>query len=140
MNVIIANRIINLVSGDPAKIAVLALLADGKWHTRYELESVAKEERPTIGIVGICMILNALQEADEELLETYENNSGLFFRLNAHRKNMIARIIQALNKKKGKEPQSSSGYQYQKFKERLKAKKDQLRTGNLDDEDLKQFL
>jgi hypothetical protein len=64
MNRVRANRIYNLVNTDPAKIAILTLLSDGNWHTRFEVENTAKEYRPTIGVVGICTIIKTLQEAD----------------------------------------------------------------------------
>lgn len=139
MNRIIATRIINLVSNDPAKIAILKLLSDGKWHTRYELEAAAKGQRATIGIVGISVILNALKEADAELFEIYDNNSGRFFKLSPQRMVMISRIVRVLDKS-SKESMTASAYQFKRFKDRLKA--DNKKKDDCDslDEDLKQFL
>ena len=136
MNRIKANRIYNLINTDPAKIAILALLADGNWHTRFEVESSAKEFRPTIGVVGVCTIMNAFQEADSELLEVYDNDSGVFYRLNPQRTSLIKQLISHLKGKTGQQITSSS-QQYMKFKERLKTTK--KKPGSFDEE-LKQFL
>ncbi|NHK31308.1 MAG: hypothetical protein FK730_08145 [Asgard group archaeon] len=136
MNLVIANRIYNLVVADPAKIAILNLLTDGKWHTRYEVETKAKEFRPTIGVVGICTIIKTLQEADADLLEVYDNNSGVFYRLNPQRKDLVKKIMNHLKQKPGKQITNSS-QQYMKFKERLKSSR--KKTSSYD-EDLKQFL
>ena len=136
MNSIIANRIYNLVAEDPAKIAILNLLADGKWHTRFEVESTAKDQRPTVGLVGICIILKALQDADAELFEMYDNDSGRFYRLNPQRASMVRKIVNH-KIKHSKEAQTSSAKEFKKFKERLKT----TRKNDKDyDEDLKQFL
>ena len=142
MNDIIATRIIGLISSDPAKIAVLKLLADGKWHTRFEVESAAKAQRPTIGIVGISVILKALQEADADLVETYENDSGRFFRLNPQRKLLLAYVFKKLQTTSSakKEKMTPSAYQFNLFKERLKTRTGKVSVKDLDDEDLKQFL
>ena len=137
MNLIIANRIYNLVASDPAKIAILNLLADGKWHTRFEVESAAKEYRPTIGLVGICVILKSLQDADSEIFETYDNKSGRFYRLNPQRLEIVQKIITHQTVRNTKEPQTSSAVEFKKFKERLRM----TRKNEKDfDEDLKQFL
>jgi hypothetical protein len=136
MNLVIANRIYNLVVADPAKIAILNLLTDGKWHTRYEVETKAKEFRPTIGVVGICTIIKTLQEADADLLEEYDNNSGVFYRLNPQRTDLVKKIMNHLKQKPGKQITTSS-QQYMKFKERLKSSR---KKPSSFDEDLKQFL
>lgn len=136
MNSIIANRIYNLVADDPAKIAILNLLADGKWHTRFEVESTAKDQRPTIGLVGICIILKALQDADAELFEMYDNDSGRFYRLNPQRASMVRKIVNH-KMKNTKEVHTTSAKEFKKFKERLRT------TKKIDkdfDEELKQFL
>lgn len=136
MNFIIANRIYNLVSNDPAKIAILNLLADGKWHTRFEVESLARGIRPTIGFVGICTIIRALQNTDSELLEVYDNDSGRFYRLNPHRTELVKTII-SYQKKTSKDPTTTSSSEFQKFKEILR----QNRKNEKDvDEEMKQFL
>ena len=136
MNSIIANRIYNLVAGDPAKIAILHLLSDGKWHTRFEVESIAKEQRPTIGLVGICMILKALQDADSELYETYDNDSGVFYRLNPQRATIDKKIVN-YKMKDSKEAQTTSAKEFKKFKQKLRS----TRKNDKDyDEELKQFL
>ncbi|MFW9922437.1 MAG: hypothetical protein ACFFDW_04015 [Candidatus Thorarchaeota archaeon] len=136
MNSIIANRIYSLVSNDPAKIAILNLLADGKWHTRFEVESVAKDERPTIGLVGICVILRALQDADTELFEVYDNDSGVFYRLNPNRSDIVKKIV-SYEKQNSKEPVSSSATEFKRFKEKLR----QTRKSEKElDDDLKHFL
>jgi len=136
MNSIIATRIYNLVAEDPAKIAILNLLADGKWHTRFEVESTAKDQRPTIGLVGICVILKALQDADAELFETYDNESGVFYRLNPQRTSVVRKIVN-YKKKTSKEVQTTSAKEFKKFKDRLRT----TRKSDKDyDEDLKQFL
>ncbi|NHJ49282.1 MAG: hypothetical protein FK733_15950 [Asgard group archaeon] len=139
MNRVRVNRIYNLVNADPAKIAILTLLADGNCHTRFEVENSAKEFRPTIGVVGVCTIMNALQEADSELLEVYDNDSGVFYRLNPQRTSLIRQIITHLKGKPGQKgtATTSSSQQYMKFKERLKTTR--KKTGSFD-EDLKQFL
>ena len=137
MNSIIATRIYNLVSNDPAKIAVLGLLADGRWHTRFEVESVAKDYRPTIGLVGICVILKKLQDADSELLEIYENSSGSFYRLNPQRTSIIKKIM-SYHQSNSKNPQmSSSSAEFKKFKERLRQTR---KTEQEFDTDLNTFL
>jgi hypothetical protein len=138
MNNIIANRIYNLVANDPAKVAVLNLLTDGKWHTRFEVESAAKKHRATIGLVGICVILRAMQEVDSELLEIYDNDSGRFYRLNPQRLAMIKKII-GYHQKGGKSANglSDSATEYKRFKERLRS----TRKSEEDfDAELKHFL
>lgn len=136
MNSIIANRIYNLVAGDPAKIAILNLLADGKWHTSFEVESTAKDQRPTIGLVGICIILKALQNADADLFEVYDNDSGRFYRLNPQRASMVRKIVNH-KMRNSKDVQTSSAKEFKKFKERLRT----TRKNDKDfDEELKQFL
>lgn len=136
MNSIIANRIYNLVSQDPAKIAILHLLVDGKWHTRFEVEDAAKNQRPTIGLVGICTILKALQNADSELFEVYENTSGRFYRLNPQRVDVIKKII-THQKKVSNEDLTSSASEFKMFKERLRSARKNKKS---DDEELKHFL
>lgn len=137
MNLIIANRIYNLVANDPAKIAILDLLSDGKWHTRFEVESIAKDYRPTIGLVGICVILKSLQDADSQLFEVYDNDSGIFYRLNPQRSEIIQKIITHQTTKISKETNPTSANEFKKFKEKVrmtrKSEKDQ-------DDDLKHFL
>ncbi|HUU78397.1 MAG TPA: hypothetical protein VMX55_08615 [candidate division Zixibacteria bacterium] len=137
MNLIIANRINNLVANDPAKIAILNLLSDGKWHTRFEVESIAKDYRPTIGLVGICVILKSLQDADSQLFEVYDNDSGVFYRLNPQRTEIIQKIITHQTTKISKETKTTSATEFKKFKEKVrmtrKSEKDQ-------DDDLKHFL
>ena len=132
MNSIIANRIFTIVSNDPAKIAILDLFADGKWHTRFELETVAKEHRATIGLVGICMIIKTLQNADADLLQEYENDSGVFYRLNPNRMVLIKKIVNYLSKNSRKNTTTSTTL-FKKFKEKIK-------TNKKSDENLKQFL
>ena len=136
MNSIIANRIYNLVSNDPAKIAILNLLSDGKWHTRFEVESIAKDQRPTIGLVGICMIIKTLQDADTELLEVYDNDSGRFYRLNPQRQTLIRKIVD-YHMKGSRDPSTSSAKQFKKFKDRLRSSR---KTDPDFDDNLKQFL
>ncbi len=136
MNSVIANRIYNLISSDPVKIAILDLLVDGRWHTRFEVESLAKELRPTIGLVGICTIIRTLQDADSNLVEIYNNDSGVFYRLNPDRNQMVQKII-SYSKSTVKAPSTTSSKQYQRFKDLMKTTKPQKT--DLDD-DLKHFL
>ncbi len=136
MNSIIANRINNLVASDPAKIAILKLLVDGKWHTRFEVESAARNQRDFIGLVGICVIIKTLQEADSELLEEYDNDSGRFYRLNPQRTAIVRKIVD-YHLKNSKEVQTSSAVQFKRFKERLRS---QRKSEQAIDDDLKQFL
>ena len=136
MNSIIANRIYNLVANDTAKIAILNLLVDGKWHTRFEVESVAKEHRPTIGLVGICVILKSLQDADTELFEEYDNSSGRFYRLNPQRIDIIKKIVNH-HMKNANEIRTPSTDQFKIFKERLRTAR---KSTDDDDEQLKHFL
>ncbi|MBN1330208.1 MAG: hypothetical protein JXA54_12105 [Candidatus Heimdallarchaeota archaeon] len=136
MNSVIANRIYNLISDDPVKIAILDLLVDGKWHTRFEVESLAKVLRPTIGLVGICTIIRTLQDADSNLVEIYNNDSGVFYRLNPERSSMVQKII-SYSKTPTKLPSTTSAKQYQRFKDLIKTTKPQKT--DLDD-DLKHFL
>ena len=136
MNSIIANRIYNLVAADQAKIAILNLLADGKWHTSFEVESTAKDQRPTIGLVGICIIMKVLQDADAELFEVYDNDSGRFYRLNPQRASMVRKIVEH-KMRNTKEAHTSSAKEFKKFKERSRT----IRKKEKDfDEELKQFL
>ena len=135
MNTIIANRIYTLVAQDPAKIAILNLLSDGNWHTRFDIESVAKDQRPTIGFVGICTILKALQDADVELLEVYDNDSGRFFRLNPQRIEMIKRIVS--HKMRTVKDVDTSAPEFKKFRERLRTSR---KSNQSYDDDLKHFL
>ena len=136
MNLIIANRIYNLVANDPAKIAILNLLADGKWHTRFEVESAAKDYRPTIGLVGICVILKSLQDADTEIFEVYDNSSGRFYRLNPQRIDIIKKIV-SYHMKSSNEVRTQSADQFKIFKERLRTARKSFED---DDEQLKHFL
>ena len=136
MNSIIANRINNLVANDPAKIAILNLLADGKWHTRFEVESAARNQRSVIGLVGICVILKTLQEADSELLEDYDNDSGRFYRLNPQRTALVRKIVE-YHLKNSKHVTTSSAAQFKRFKDRLRS---QRKSDQTIDDDLKQFL
>ncbi|NHJ32391.1 MAG: hypothetical protein FK732_05980 [Asgard group archaeon] len=136
MNSIIANRINNLVANDPAKIAILSLLADGKWHTRFEVESAARSQRSVIGLVGICVIIKTLQEADSELLETYDNDSGRFYRLNPQRTTIVRKIVE-YHLKNSNQVTTSSAAQFKRFKERLRS---QRKSDQALDDDLKQFL
>lgn len=136
MNAVIASRIYNLVSTDPVKIAILNLLADGKWHKRFEVEMVAKDLRPTMGLVGIATIFRMLQNADSELIEIYDNDSGVFYRLNPQRMAIIRKILEHLQTpSRGK--QTSSSRQFELFKERMRLSRQ--KTEKVDD-DLKQFL
>ncbi|HUT81042.1 MAG TPA: hypothetical protein VMZ29_07550 [Candidatus Bathyarchaeia archaeon] len=136
MNSVIANRIYNLISNDPVKIAILDLLVDGRWHTRFEVESLAKELRPTIGLVGICTIIRTLQDADSNIVEIYNNDSGMFYRLNPERNLMVQKII-SYSKTSTKTQSTTSAKQYQRFKDLIKTTKQQ----NSDvDDDLKHFL
>ena len=136
MNSIIANRIYDLVANDPAKIAILNLLVDGKWHTRFEVESAAKNHRETIGLVGICIILKALQNADSELFEEYENNSGRFYRINPQRIPVVKKIVD-YQMKASKEPRTQSAKEFRRFKDKLRNNR---KNSNSLDDDLKQFL
>ncbi len=136
MNSIIANRINNLVANDPAKIAILNLLADGKWHTRFEVESAARNQRSVIGLVGICVILKTLQEADSDLLEVYDNDSGRFYRLNPQRTALVKKIVE-YHMKNSKHVTTSSAAQFKRFKDRLRS---QRKSDQTIDDDLKQFL
>lgn len=136
MNTIVANRIYSLVSNDPVKIAILNLLADGKWHKRFEIEAVAKEIRPTIGLVGICTIIRTFKDADNQLFEMYDNDSGVFYRLNPHRTILIKKIVEHLQKGSRDRPTSSTNH-FNRFKEKVKSSRKSRES--LDD-DLKQFL
>ncbi len=137
MNTIIANRIYSLVNHDPAKIAILNLLSDGNWHTRFEVESVAKDQRPTIGFVGICTILKALQDADTELLEVYDNDSGRFFRLNSQRIEMIKRIVSHKMRTTKNTGTGVSAPEFKKFRDRLRSTR---KNSQSYDDELKHFL
>jgi len=136
MNAVIASRIYNLVSTDPVKIAILDLLADGKWHKRFEVELVAKEIRPTMGLVGIATIFRMLRSADNELIEIYDNDSGVFYRLNPQRMVLIKKILEHLQKSP-REKQTPSARQFKLFKERARQS---MQKTNDEDDDLKQFL
>ncbi|MEA2071344.1 MAG: hypothetical protein U9O98_08645 [Asgard group archaeon] len=136
MNKIIAKRIYNLIQHDPAKIAILNLLADGEWHTRYEVESKAKNYRPTIGIVGLCVIIRSIQEADTDLIETYENDSGRFYRINPQRNELIKRVIYALQKQ-SKQPVTESSSEFQRFKDILRSKR---KKDKMSEDNIRQFL
>ncbi|MBK5114994.1 MAG: hypothetical protein KGD59_02310 [Candidatus Heimdallarchaeota archaeon] len=136
MNSIIANRINNLVANDPAKIAILHLLADGKWHTRFEVESAARNQRSIIGLVGICVIIKTLQEADSELLEEYDNDSGRFYRLNQQRTVLVRKIVE-YHVKNSEQGTTSSAVEFKRFKDRLRS---QRKSDQAIDDDLKQFL
>jgi hypothetical protein len=136
MNSIIANRINNLVANDPAKIAILHLLADGKWHTRFEVESAARNQRSIIGLVGICVMIKTLQEADSELLEEYDNTSGRFYRLNPQRTTLVRKIIE-YHVKNSKQGTTSTAVEFKRFKDRLRS---QRKSDQAIDDDLKQFL
>jgi hypothetical protein len=135
MNTIIANRIYTLVANDPAKIAILNLLSDGNWHTRFEVESIAKDQRPTIGFVGICTILKALQDADTELLEVYDNDSGRFFRLTPQRIEMIKRIVS--HKMRTTKDAGLSAPEFKMFRDKLRNSR---KSNQSQDDDLKHFL
>ena len=137
MNTVIASRIYNLVSNDPVKVAILDLLADGNWHTRFEVESIAKDLRPTIGLVGICTIIRTLKDADSQLVEMYDNDSGVFYRLNPQRTTLIKKIVVHL-RKNTKDRSTSSSSHFKRFKETIKTTRQ--KSEKLDDDDLKQFL
>jgi hypothetical protein len=140
MNKIIATRIYRLVQHDPAKIAILNLLADGEWHTRFEVESQAKTHRETIGIVGICVIFKAIKDIDDDLLEIYENKSDRFYRVNPNRVKMIRKVVQTLQKhSKITAKDSSSSQEYRRFRKILRENQQKKKLG-LDEADIKQFL
>ncbi|MHA1367565.1 MAG: hypothetical protein ACTSXA_01340 [Candidatus Heimdallarchaeota archaeon] len=137
MNTIIANRIYSLVAHDSAKIAILNLLSDGNWHTRFEIESIAKDQRPTIGFVGICTILKSLQDADIELLEVYDNDSGRFFKINPQRIEMIKRIVSHKMRTTKDAGAGLSAPEFKLFRDKLRNSR---KSNQTQDDDLKHFL
>jgi hypothetical protein len=80
--------------------------------------------------------IKTLQEADAELLEVYNNDSGVFYRLNPQRTTLIKQIITHLRSKTN-QVKSTSSQQYMKFKERMKSTR---KKSSSYDDDLKQFL
>ena len=57
---------------DKARLPIIQKMVDGEWHNLTSLCRVAKKKRP-IGIVGVGMALNALQ--DSIGVEIFENGS-----------------------------------------------------------------
>ena len=89
------------------------------------------------GLVGICTIISKFQDADSELMEVYENDSGVFYRLNPQRTTLIKKIISHTKTTNSRAPSTSSAKQFQRFKDLMKTTR---KSSDDLDSDLKQFL
>lgn len=96
-------KIRELLAKDDAKIAMLEVLSDGDWHSTIDLWRAARNVRKLMGIVGVGVALQQIQEiAGNEFLQKKTGIETAEWRINPQFLDELKSLLNEVREEKKK--------------------------------------
>jgi len=96
-------KIREMLTKDDAKIAILEVLSDGDWHSTVDLWRVARNVRKFIGIVGVGVALEQIQNVvGNEILQKKVGVETAEWRINPEFLEKLKNLLEELREEKKK--------------------------------------
>ncbi len=98
-----AKKIREMLAKDDAKIAILEALSDGDWHSTVDLWRAARSVRKFIGIVGVGVALEQIQNiVGNEILQKKVGVETAEWRINPEFLENLRNLLEELREEKKK--------------------------------------